>query len=293
MSEVAIVDWNSPAAPAQFAESLHSTGFAVLRNHPVVPERIEGLHREWDAFFGSQAKSNYVSTGSQVGFFPHRPEDAAAGLDAKEYFQIGDEGSYPSELSSGARDLLAAGRRMAVQLLSWLQQELPADRRAALSEPLPEMLRNSPHCLLRLQRYLPADRSLPVGSVRALAHTDLNLLTILPSPTGPGLQLRHRNGEWHDIPRDPGSAVVNAGEMLALATGGYFPATEHRVVTAEPDQRGSRYSFPIFLHPRSEVVLSAEHTASSYLAKRIQDLRDLGWKPAPGGLRSPAGDVPS
>ncbi|HTZ45771.1 MAG TPA: 2OG-Fe(II) oxygenase family protein [Jatrophihabitans sp.] len=292
MTELAVVDWNAPAAAVRFTESLRSTGFAVLRNHPIRPAAVAELYQEWDAFLGSEAKHAYRANGTQVGFFPHHPADAAAGLDAKEYFQVGDGGAYPAEVGDGARRLLATGKAMGATLLGWLQQQLPAERVAALSEPLPEMLRGSALCLLRLQRYLPAAEASPVGAIRALAHTDLNLLTILPSPTGPGLQLRHRDGSWYDVPCDPGSAIVNAGEMLTLATGGYFPATEHRVVTAERHQRGSRYSFPIFLHARPEVRLSAEHTAASYLARRIRDLQELGWKPAPGGAPRAAGTTP-
>jgi len=67
--------------------------------------------------------------------------------------------------------------------------------------------------------------------------------------------------------------IVNIGDMLQEASGGYFPSTTHRVVNPDgADMTKSRISLPLFLHPRPDVVLSERHTAGSYLQERLREL---------------------
>jgi len=90
----------------------------------------------------------------------------------------------------------------------------------------------------------------------------------LPMPFVP------RDGSWLEVPCDFGNLIVNIGDMLQEASGGYFPSTSHRVVNPEgASHNKSRVSIPLFLHPRPEVVLSARHTADSYLKERLAELR--------------------
>jgi len=78
------------------------------------------------------------------------------------------------------------------------------------------------------------------------------------------------------VPCDPGMIVVNGGDMLAVATGGYLPATSHRVVNPPAGQDVARQSMPMFLHLRPEVVLAPGLTAGAFLDQR---LREIGLKP--------------
>ena len=96
---------------------------------------------------------------------------------------------------------------------------------------------------------------------------------MLPAANEPGLQVMDVNGEWMDVPCDPGQLVINVGDMLQETSGGYFPSTTHRVInpTGEGSSQ-SRLSLPLFLHPRPEVVLSDKHTADSYLKERLREL---------------------
>jgi isopenicillin N synthase-like dioxygenase len=136
------------------------------------------------------------------------------------------------------------------------------------------MLDGSRRTLLRVLRYPPLDGAEAEGAVRAAAHEDINLLTVLPAANEPGLELLDATGRWFAVPCDPGSLAVNGGEMLDLASGGYYPATTHRVVnpTGEAVTR-PRMSLPLFLHPADDVVLAHGRTASSFLAERIRELR--------------------
>ena len=51
-----------------------------------------------------------------------------------------------------------------------------------------------------------------------------------------GLQVE-LDGEWIDAPPLPGTFVINIGELLELATGGYFRADVHQVVTPGASDR--------------------------------------------------------
>ena len=140
--------------------------------------------------------------------------------------------------------------------------------------PLSQMLDGSTRTLLRILHYPPLTGTEQTGAVRAAAHEDINLIMVLPGSPEPGLQVRDLDGNWHDVAADPGTMAVNAGDMLQLATKGYYPSTTHRVVNPTGDGRlRSRMSAPIFLHPADDVQLSPEKTAFGYLQERIRELR--------------------
>ncbi len=120
--------------------------------------------------------------------------------------------------------------------------------------PLPDMLRGSDHTLLRVLHYPPLLGAEEPDAVRAAAHTDINLLTLLPAATEPGLQIRLQDGSWLDVPCDFGLLIVNIGDMLAEASGHHFPSTVHQVLNPTGvDRAKRRISLPLFLHPHREV----------------------------------------
>jgi isopenicillin N synthase-like dioxygenase len=148
---------------------------------------------------------------------------------------------------------------------------LPASISAQLSEPLRDMIVDSQQTMLRVLHYPPVPEGQPV--LRAAPHEDINLLTLLPAADGPGLELQLPEGEWISVPQQPGQLIVNIGDMLQEATGGFLPSTTHRVAT--PDvwhQSASRMSLPLFLHPRPDVVLSERYSAQQYLRQRLNEL---------------------
>jgi isopenicillin N synthase-like dioxygenase len=143
------------------------------------------------------------------------------------------------------------------------------------------MMDGSTRTLLRVLRYPPLRGDELPGAVRAAAHEDINLLTVLPASNEPGLQVRDINGKWHDVPCDFGSIAVNAGDMLQLASGGYYPSTSHRVLNPTGDSATrSRLSLPLFLHPADDVILADGRTAFSFLQERIAELRSQDLNPA-------------
>ena len=93
------------------------------------------------------------------------------------------------------------------------------------------------------------------NSIRAAAHEDINLITLLVSASASGLQLKTREGEWLDVSTTPDNIIVDAGDMLARITNDLIPATTHRVVNPT-GPNVDRYSMPFFMHPNPDAVLS-------------------------------------
>ena len=150
--------------------------------------------------------------------------------------------------------------------------------------PLSRMIEGSTGSLLRIQHYLPLLAEPPAGSERGRAHHDINLLTVLPAPSEPGLQVLDLKGTCRDAPAGAGSMISNAGEILQLATDGPYQATRHPVLAPSgANAHRSRISLPLFLHPAQDVELAPGRTATAFLAERIGILQNDGWKPLPGG----------
>ncbi|MCD5329444.1 isopenicillin N synthase family dioxygenase [Chromobacterium piscinae] len=277
---VRVVDYRAPDAAEQFTRSLHETGFGVLTNHPIPQDLVEKIYADWLEFFNSEEKFDYAfSVEKQDGWFSPEVSETAKGAtlkDIKEYFHIYPWGRAPAQLKADADHYYGIANQLAQELLSWVQQYSPADIAANYREPLSHMIQDSQQTLLRVLRYPPLTGDEPAGSLRAAAHGDINLLTILPAANEPGLQVQGKNGEWLDVPCDFGTLVVNIGDMLQEASAGYYPSTQHRVVNPTGEgAKKSRISLPLFLHPRPDVTLSDRYTAGAYLDER---LRELGVK---------------
>ncbi|TCN90112.1 isopenicillin N synthase family dioxygenase [Shewanella fodinae] len=271
------IDFRAADAPQRFVESLHHTGFGVLSNHPIAQQLVQEIYQEWQAFFLSEAKEQYLfNPSTQDGFFPSRVSETAKGYsvkDIKEYFHVYPWGQIPPELKTKILDYYQQANAFAAQLLDWVERYSPTAVAANYSEPLSQMIKDSQKTLLRVLHYPPMTGNETPGAIRAAAHEDINLLTVLPAANEPGLQVKSLEGKWLDVPSDFGNIIINIGDMLQEASGGYFPSTTHRVINPKgADMAKSRISLPLFLHPRPEVVLSARYTADNYLLERLREL---------------------
>jgi isopenicillin N synthase-like dioxygenase len=272
------VDYTSPQAQALFCQSLKETGFGVLTNHPISPPLIEQAYQQWRDFFNTDI--TYRNTfrhqkPRQDGYFPFKTENAKDSRisDLKEFFHLYPWGQVPAEMKAISETMYHALIKLAVELLQWVEHSLPADIAQRLSMPLSTMIQESPNTLLRILHYPPLSTTIEPGAVRAAAHEDINLITLLPAATAPGLEVLDVHGNWHAVSCDPGSVVVNVGDMLQMATGQYFKSTTHRVVNPEhANENESRYSMPLFLHARGEVKIAEAFTATEYLAERLRQI---------------------
>ncbi len=96
----------------------------------------------------------------------------------------------------------------------------------------------------------------PENAVRAAAHGDINLITLLMGAQGRGLQVQNNDGEWIDAIAEPNEVMINVGDMLSRHTNNKLKSTIHRVVNPQRELWGtSRYSIPFFMHPISEMKL--------------------------------------
>ena len=108
------------------------------------------------------------------------------------------------------------------------------------------------------------------GSIRAEAHTDINLITILIAE--PGLQVLGSSKKWINVELPKNSIVVNIGDMLQKCSNGFYKSTVHRVINPDKSSNVSRYSMPLFIHPCNEVELAQNLTAEKYLNMRLEEI---------------------
>jgi isopenicillin N synthase-like dioxygenase len=271
------VDYTAPDAQQKFVESLRQTGFGVLKNHPISQASVASIYANWQAFFNTDEKQNYIyNKEKQDGFFPQSVSEVAKGFkkkDIKEYFHFYPWGQCPSALKNELNSYYKNTSDLAAQLLNWIEQESPTEVSKHYSMPLSQMIDGSDQTLLRVLHYPPLAGDEEADAIRAAAHEDINLITLLPAANEPGLQVKAKDGSWLEVPCDFGNLIVNIGDMLQEASGHYFPSTTHRVINPDgADVTKSRISLPLFLHPRPDVKLSERHTAGTYLRERLTEL---------------------
>jgi isopenicillin N synthase-like dioxygenase len=277
--QIRVIDFHSQSAPAEFAAGLKEIGFAVIANHPVSKELIDEAYRVWYEFFKSEEKNNLAhlfDPEKHDGYIPQKLSETAKGYgfkDIKEFYHYYLGERCPSICDEVTPTLYRELAKMAAILLQWVDENTPAEVRVKFSMPLPNMIKESRNTMFRLIHYPPLTGNEPAGAIRAAAHEDINLLTLLPAATASGLQVKDVQGNWLDVPVNPTWIIVNAGDMLQECSGHYYKSTSHRVLnpTGE-DAKKSRLSMPLFLHPRDEVVLSDQHTRLSYFQERMKEL---------------------
>jgi len=273
------VDYRQPDAGHEFVRSLHETGFAVLRNHPISRSSLDSIYRGWTAFFNSDQKLDFMHDpenrdGTQQGFHPVAVSETAVGhsvKDIKEFFHVVPGCRVPESLEAEILQYRRSTFDLGQELCNWLQDFSPPDVTGNISEPFNEIL-CSRGSLLRVLHYPPLTGTEKPGAERAAAHEDINVLTVLPVAEQPGLQVKDKAGNWVDVASIRGEIVVNSGDMLKEMTAGYYPSTTHRVVNPSGDdhiENVSRISIPFFLTARADVVLSERYTSGSYLQERL------------------------
>ncbi len=245
--------------------SFRDTGFAVITDHPIDQSVIDSGVNAGKQFFAlpDATKRGYfiAGGGGQRAYTPFATEVAkgAKAKDLKEfwhvarelpaghkYSEIMGENLYVSEVP-GWKDATNAMYKalddFGLDILSAIAMNLKLDPRF-----FDDTVQDG-NSILRLLHYPPQTEPPPEGSVRAGAHEDINVITLLLGAEEGGLEVLHRNGSWLAVNPPPGSLVVNVGDMLQRLTNHVLPSTTHRVMNPKPERsRFPRYSTPFFLH---------------------------------------------
>lgn len=297
---LARVDSDLAGAAAAFGDAFGRTGFAVVSDHGIDAALIDRALAATRAFFAlpQAVKAAYVVAGGggQRGLTPFGVEAAkgAAIADLKEFWHVG-------------RALPPGHRFAAIMPANLWPAEIPdfhaavADLYAALDHAGTRMLRaiavdlglapdffdepvHDGNSILRLLHYPPVGAA-EAGAIRAGAHEDINVITLLLGAEEAGLQLQDRDGRWRAIAAPPGSLVCNIGDMLQRLSGGRLPSTTHRVVNPAPERAGvARFSTPFFLHFRPDYLIATMPggprdwppiTADDYLRERLREIKLL------------------
>tara|TARA_B100000676_G_scaffold64117_1_gene63586 strand:- start:265 stop:1104 length:840 start_codon:yes stop_codon:yes gene_type:complete len=273
--DILTINYNDSDADRLFEESLKNTGFAVIKDHPIDKDLIGEVYKEWENYFSSESKNDYMfDEVKQDGYFPYLTENAkgSTAKDLKEFYHIYEWGRKPHMIGPKTMFLYRELTNIASTLLSWIQKNSPENVSKLFSVPLKDMIYKSQYNLLRIIHYPPLSGNEELNSIRAAAHEDINLLTVLVAGSQPGLQVLDNNESWLDVTTDKNTIVINSGDMLNMASDNYYPSTTHRVINPDPHSNVSRYSMPLFLHPRDEVVLNENYTAGSYLQERLEEI---------------------
>ncbi|MCB9763387.1 MAG: isopenicillin N synthase family oxygenase [Alphaproteobacteria bacterium] len=260
-------------------EALLARAYAVTRQLFALPLGVKALHETPE----DGRQRGYTSFGVEHAKDQHMP-------DLKEFWHVGRELPPEHRLTrSGAiprnhfPEELPAFREVALQLFDAMERFAMALLDAVgeylgLRDGFFRNLTRDGNSVLRLIHYPDMGEGSLQGAVRAAAHEDINLLTVLPASTRPGLELLTRDGSWMPVQTPPNVMVCDTGDMMALLTGGQLPATTHRVVNPD-DSDGGRYSMPFFLHPHPNRPLAPftgedqkPVLARDFLRRRLQEI---------------------
>jgi isopenicillin N synthase-like dioxygenase len=296
-------DTDRDAFVAELGAAYREWGFAGIRDHGISQDLINSAYDVFVRFFAlpEDAKKRYhiPGGGGARGYTPFGVETAkgAKHFDLKEFWHVGRElrdakyadvmaeNVWPVEIPEfreralalyGALDALGSRVLSALALHIGLPEQFFADKT------------NNGNSILRPIHYPPITAD-DIPNVRAGAHEDINLITLLVGASAAGLEVKSKQGEWVPFTSDADTIVVNIGDMLQRLTNHVYPSTTHRVVNPPGEAaRQPRYSTPFFLHPNPDFVIevlpscvTADNpsrypeaiTAQGYLEERLREIK--------------------
>lgn len=287
----------------EIGKAYEEIGFVALKGHFLNDKLVEDLYSEVRNFFNlplaTKAKYEIPGIGGQRGYVSFGKEHAkgrSAG-DLKEFWHFGQyvsEGSkyaneYPENVNVAELPKFNGVGKTAYQMLE--KTGIYVLRALAIHIGLNEFYFDDyikdGNSILRPIHYPPITDEPKDGAVRAAAHGDINLITLLMGAQGKGLQVQNHKGDWIDAIAQPNELMINVGDMLSRHTNNKLKSTIHQVVNPPRESWGtSRFSIPFFMHPVSDMKLdcleqciNAENpklyeniTAGEFLDERLVEL---------------------
>lgn len=286
----------------EIGRAYEEIGFVSLKNHFLTDQLVADLYKEVKTFFdlSLEKKSKYEieGLGGQRGYVSFGKEHAKGKTkgDLKEFWHFGQEPAadanlideYPenvqvSELPDFNKTGMEAYRMLektGIYVLRALALYI------GLDENYFDHWASNGNSILRPIHYPPITEE-PKGAVRAGAHGDINLITLLMGASTGGLQVLRKDGVWMDAIPEEDELVINVGDMLERHTNNKLRSTIHRVVNPPKEEWSKpRYSIPFFMHPRSDMPLNCleecvdeshpkafdDITAGEFLHERLVDI---------------------
>lgn len=283
-------------------QAYENIGFVALKGHFLDDTLVDKLYTEIKHFFNLpvEIKQKYEipGIGGQRGYVSFGKESAKGKKegDLKEFWHFGQyvenndtlEKEYPKnvtveelpEFNSTGKEAYKMLEKTAKYVLRALALYL------GLEEAYFDHYIHNGNSILRPIHYPPITQE-PKDAVRAAAHGDINLITLLMGAQGRGLQVQNHKGEWIDAIAQPDELMINVGDMLSRHTNNKLKSTIHRVVNPPKELWGtSRYSIPFFMHPISSMKLNVlencideqkpkafdDITAGDFLTERLIEL---------------------
>jgi isopenicillin N synthase-like dioxygenase len=277
-------------------EGLERFGFVSVIGHGVDPQLLESAYslarRTFSLPDGTKRRYEVPETGRQRGYTSFGVEHAKdqSAPDLKEFWHVGRKlpldhplalrkeipgNHFPAEVAEFEPTFLRlfyALEDFALRLLDAVGEylgEAPAFFRRMVQDG---------NSVLRIINYPDLGGPVPAGAIRAAQHEDINLMTVLPASTQPGLELMTREGRWIPVMTPPDVMVCDTGDMMQLLTAGRLRSTTHRVVNPEGAD-GGRLSMPFFLHPHPDHVITpmkpgygSPVTAREFLLRRLREI---------------------
>ena len=264
-------------------------GFCAVKGHLLSDDLVERLYSQIKLFFDLpyevKAKYEFPQYSGQRGYVSFGKESAKGSKhgDLKEYWHFGqyiEEAEkekynyFPnvyveelSEFNEVGREVYSTLEKTAKHILRALALYLNIEE-----DYFDQYIKNG-NSILRPIHYPPILED-PKEAVRASAHGDINLITLLMGAHGKGLQVQHSNGEWIDAVASEDELMINIGDMLSRHTNNLLKSTVHRVVNPDRELlKKSRYSIPFFMHPISEMKLNVlESCISDESPKSFDDI---------------------
>ena len=286
----------------EIGKAYSDIGFVALKGHFLDDRLVGELYSEVRNFFSlpveTKLKYEIPGIGGQRGYVSFGKEHAkgrSAG-DLKEFWHFGqyvDNDSkyadeYPDNVEVSELPKFNLTGKEAYQMLE--KTGIYVLRALALYLGLDEFYFDNyikeGNSILRPIHYPPITDE-PKDAVRAAAHGDINLITLLMGAQGKGLQVQNHNGDWIDAIAQPDELMINVGDMLSRHTNNKLKSTIHQVVNPPRELWGtSRYSIPFFMHPVSDMRLDVlencidetnsklydDISAGEFLHERLVDL---------------------
>ncbi|WP_223034379.1 isopenicillin N synthase family dioxygenase [Hanstruepera marina] len=255
----------------EIGKAYEEIGFVALKGHFLDDTLVDNLYEEVKNFFAlpleTKQKYEIEGIGGQRGYISFGKESAKGKKegDLKEFWHFGQyvennpklEAEYPKNVEV---EELPNFNKVGKETYRMLEKTAKYVLRAlalhlGLEETYFDQYIHNGNSILRPIHYPPIIEE-PKNAVRAAAHGDINLITLLMGAQGRGLQVQNHKGEWLDAIAEPDELMINVGDMLSRHTNNKLKSTIHRVVNPPRELWGtSRYSIPFFMHPISDMKL--------------------------------------